>query len=230
MLRKGLESVTMDLDRTFGNPTAKRRLVSIFTIFGSLQFFLVTLIAAFVYPGGYNNFKYFLSDLGRVVAINGEPNTISSMLFVLTIMITSFTLVPFWLILRTLFTNSTIEKGLSSLGSIAGLTAIPLLIGAALFPTDTQFEVHKFLARFFFFFFTIAILIYSIAILINQKYSNSSTIIGLLIFLLSILFAIRIFGEFQALVQKIVIYSYIFWACVQVFYIWPPLKPKVLCL
>jgi hypothetical membrane protein len=216
----------MDLDRSFGNPTAKRGLGSFFTIFGSLQIFLVTLIAAFVYPGGYNNFKYFLSDLGRVLAINGEPNSISSMLFVLTIIITDFSLVPFWLILRTLFTNSTIEKRLSSLGSVAGLTAIPLLIGAALFPTDTQFEMHKFFARFSFFFFTIAILIYSIVILINSNYPNSSAIIGLLIVILSFLFAIRIFGEIQALIQKIVVYSYIFWACIQVFYIWPPLKPK----
>jgi hypothetical protein len=47
------------------------RLVCVSTTFTALQYLLLTFIAAFIYPGGYDYFGYNFSALGRVNAING---------------------------------------------------------------------------------------------------------------------------------------------------------------
>jgi len=50
-------------------------------LFGVFQFFLLTFLAAAFYPGGYDYFGYYFSDLGAVLARNSEANTSSSILF-----------------------------------------------------------------------------------------------------------------------------------------------------
>jgi len=57
------------------------QIACIIIVFGALQFFILTFAAAFVYPGGFDYFGYFFSDLGAVLAKNGELNYISSALF-----------------------------------------------------------------------------------------------------------------------------------------------------
>jgi hypothetical membrane protein len=48
------------------------RLACLVTVFGVMQFLLLTFLAAFFYPGGYDYFGYYFSDLGAVIARNGE--------------------------------------------------------------------------------------------------------------------------------------------------------------
>ena len=57
------------------------RLACLSTIFSSLQFLLLTSVAALFYPGGYDYLGYYFSDLGAVVARNGASNSFSSTLF-----------------------------------------------------------------------------------------------------------------------------------------------------
>ncbi|MFX1255319.1 MAG: hypothetical protein ACFFCZ_27200 [Promethearchaeota archaeon] len=190
-------------------------------LISGLQFILLTFTAMFFYPGGYDFFGYFISDLGRVMAINGEPNDISFILFNLAMLIGALTQIPFWLIIRRLFIESAVEKVLATLGTILGLISAFLLIGIDLFPVDTQTEAHVIFARFFYVFFPAAILIYSIAMVFKQDYSNYFAIIG---FVVSFSFALflwiiepRGLSPFQ---QKITVYSAIIWMIIQAVYMW----------
>ncbi|MHA1991733.1 MAG: hypothetical protein ACW98A_12260, partial [Candidatus Hodarchaeales archaeon] len=185
------------------------------------QFFVLTTIAVFFYPGGYLYFDYTFSSLGRVLSeANGAPNEISSVLFMLALFLTPITLIPFWINLQSLFKDSNIEKILSILGSLFGILATILLIGVAIYPTDTQSEIHGLYARLMFLSFATGIVIYSIAILINKDYSNRYAILGFLIFLLVPSYVFDIAGLGTAFVQKIIVYSFIFWALLQVIPLW----------
>ena len=93
------------------------RLACIVAVFGVVQFIFLTFLAALFYPGGFDYFGYYFSDLGAVVARNGESNSISSTLFPVTLTVIALALIPFWLIIHPLFTESRVEKVLSILGS-----------------------------------------------------------------------------------------------------------------
>ena len=122
------------------------RLACLVTVFGVGQFLFLTFLAALFYPGGYDYFGYYFSDLGAVNAGNGEPNSISRSFFSMALTIIALALIPFWLIIHRLFRESAVERILSILGSALGLLSSPFTIGVGLFPIDTQLETH-FVAR-----------------------------------------------------------------------------------
>ena len=196
------------------------------TILGVLQFFLLTFLAAFFYPGGYDYFGYFFSDLGAVTARNGTANTTSSFIFLITLILVAVFMIPTWLILPTLFKESIYEKITSYIGSIVGLLVSPLLIGTAIYPMDTEPVLHGDFARYMFLAFGTAILIYSIAILLNKDYSNYYSIVGFIIFVLVLIYVFIGLGDLQTFLQKVIVYSYILWAFIQVFRIWPSVEPS----
>jgi hypothetical membrane protein len=217
----------MSLSISIDDFKSKGRLCCLSTIFAALQFLLLTFVAALFYPGGYDYFGYNFSDLGTVLARNGASNSFSSILFLITATLVAIFMIPTWLILPSLFKESTAEKVMSYLGSGFGFIASPLLIGLAIFPADTENAIHNLSARLFFLAFGLAILIYSIAILFNQNYSNYYSIIGLAIFLLVVTYVFDVFGVWSPFIQKVIIYSYILWAFIQVFRIWPSVKPQI---
>ena len=177
--------------------------------FGVLQFFLLTFLAAFFYPGGYDYFGYYFSDLGAVLARNNQTNTISAALFFLALTIVSITLVPFWLDSLNFFTHSKTERILGLFGSGMGLLCSPLLIGVALFPLDTQLETHFGFVITQFVIFSFAILFYSIAFLFNRRYPL--TVLGLSILAIGLYLMIDPLSPNAAFLQKIVVYSYFIW-------------------
>ena len=136
------------------------------------QFLLLTLLAALFYPGGYDYFGYYFSDLGAVEARNGEPNPISRSLFLMALTIIALSLVPFWLIIHRLFRESTVERILSILGSALGLLSSPFTIGVGLFPIDTQLDTHFIVTLILVSLFALASLLYSITITLNKNYPN----------------------------------------------------------
>ena len=143
------------------------QLACIVTVLGIVQFFLLTFVAALLYPGGFDYLGYFFSDLGAVIAKNGEPNSISSALFSIAVVTVAVTLIPFWLMTHSLFKKSKLEKILSLLGSTLGLISFPFLIGVAISPMDTQLETHIIMTLVFFSLFVLATLLYSVAIILN---------------------------------------------------------------
>jgi hypothetical membrane protein len=193
------------------------QLVCIVIVLGIVQFFLLTFVAALLYPGGFDYLGYFFSDLGAVNAKNGEPNLISSALFSIALVAVAITLIPFWLIIRSLFTKSKLERILSMLGSALGLIALPFLIGVAISPIDTQLETHIFMTLIFFSLFVLATLLYSIAVILNRDYSYYSGIVGLVLFGVSILILVDPLATYVAFLQTIVLYGYFAWVLIQTF-------------
>jgi len=196
------------------------RLACMVTVFGVIQFFLLTFLAALVYPGGFDYFRYYFSDLGAVVAKNGEPNSISSTLFPVTLIVVALALIPFWLIIHSLFTESRVEKVLSILGSALGLISFPFLIGVASFPIDTQLETHILLTLIFFSLFVLAALLYSIATILNRNYPNYFGLVGLVLFAISLVTLIDPLAPHVPFLQTIVLYGYFIWVLIQTFLVW----------
>ena len=48
---------------------------------GVIQFIILTLLAVIFYPGGFDFYSQYFSELGATLARNGEINGISSSLF-----------------------------------------------------------------------------------------------------------------------------------------------------
>ena len=188
-------------------------------VLGVVQFFLLTFVAALLYPGGFDYFGYFFSDLGAVMAKNGEPNFASSALFSIAIVAVAVTLIPFWLVIRSLFVKSKLERILSMLGSVLGLISFPFLIGVAVFPMDTQLGNHILMTLIFFSLFVLATLIYSIVALLNRDYPNCLGMIGLVLFGVSTLILVDPLATYVAFLQTIVLYGYFVWVLLQTFFV-----------
>ncbi|MGD8506081.1 MAG: DUF998 domain-containing protein [Candidatus Bathyarchaeota archaeon] len=186
------------------------------------QFLLLTLLAALLYPGGYDYFGYYFSDLGAVEARNGEPNLISRSLFFMALTIIALSLIPFWLIIHRLFRESTIERILSILGSVLGLLSSPFTIGVGLFPIDTQLETHFIVTLILVSLFALASLLYSIAITLNKNYPNYLGLMPFILLAISVAsFATSLSDpSLGAFLQKIVAYGYFVWTLIPTYLLW----------
>jgi len=200
------------------------RILCIAIVFGVVQFFLLTFAAAFVYPGGFDYFGYFFSDLGALIAKNGELNYVSSALFSIALVVVAVALIPFWLIIRSPFTKSKLEKVLSVLGSALGVMSFPFLIGVAISPIDTQLETHVIMTLIFFSLFVLATLLYSVAIILNQVYPKYSAMAGFVLFGISTIILVDPLASYVAVLQTIVLYGYFAWVLMQTFLVWRRIK------
>jgi len=196
------------------------RLACLVTVFGVVQFLLLTFLAAFFYPGGYDYFGYYFSDLGAVIARNGEPNSISAILFSVALTIVALALIPFWLTLRTIFKESRFGRILSTLGSISGLTSSPFIIGVALFPIDTQLDAHILATLIFFSLFVSSTVFYSIAVMLDQNHSNYFGLIGIVLFAVALAILVDPLAPHVAFLQTMVTYGYFVWVLLQTFLVW----------
>ncbi len=192
-------------------------IVRFIVLYGVFQFFLLTFLAAFLYPGGYDYLNYYFSDLGAVIARNDEVNTASSILFFIALTTVSITLVPFWLGLLKFFDQSKAERISSILGSALGLICSPLLLGVALFPLDIQLEIHFVFVIAQFSIFSFAVLLYSIALLLSRRYPYLHGLFGLIVLSIGVTLIFDPIGQYAALLQKIVVYSYFFWVIVTMY-------------
>jgi len=207
------------LDRQFFSNDLKRLLCQV-TIFGVFQFILLTFIAGLFYPGGYDYFGYYFSDLGAETARNGEPNNLSSKIFTATLTLTALSLIPFWIIIRSLFTDSRILKILSNIGSTLGLASTPFIIGVGVFPLDTKVKTHLLVTLTFFTLFTLASLLYSIAIIMDKRYPSILGVIGLILFGVSILVYLNPLAPYVAFLQNILAYGYFLWILAPIKLLW----------
>lgn len=201
--------------------TAFYKIACILAIFSFIQFIILTFCAAFLYPGGYDYFGYFFSDLGAVRARNGELNPTSSILFSGSFILLLILLIPFWIAILKIFNQSQIERNLSAIGSLMGILSFSGGLGVIIYPMDTHFDEHRFFSALFFTLLAGAILFYSLAIFFNQNYSNIYALLSLCLIILVNLFEIVAFDNYQPLVQKIVFYCLFVWIFVQVIHLWP---------
>jgi len=220
----------MVIDRYFSDFKKIGKLSCILTIFGVIQFFILTFLATFFYPGGYDYFGYYFSDLGAVTARNGDPNPTSRILFFIALILLALILIPFWLTTRSLFLESNRGKILGKISSILGVVSSPFLIGVALFPLDTQLDPH-FLATFVFvLLFVSATLLYSISMILNQNYPKHFGVIGFILFVIPIAsFTVSFMdpsAPLGAFLQKIALYGYFIWVLLPIYLVWPLVRSR----
>jgi hypothetical protein len=196
-----------------------KKIACLITVFGVMQFVFLTFLAAFFYPGGYDYFNYYFSDLGAVIARNGEINSISSGIFFIALIVISICFIPFWLISRLLFENK-FNNYFSKIVLVLGLLSTPFIITIALCPLDTKFELHLLSSLVVLFIFTIAIFLYSIVIITSEKYSKSLGFIGFAVVGVSIGLMINPFAPYGAFLQKIIFYCYFGWVLIPTFLVW----------
>jgi hypothetical membrane protein len=142
-------------------------------------FVLLTVAAMFAYPGGtftsettegYDFFRNFFSDLGRVTAPNGEPNTVSLIFFFTALTLAGIGLVLFFIAFRSFFMNDGTGTLLSLLGTVIGIASGLCFVGIALAPYDLFFEIHYQLVFWAFRTFLIAVAVYSLVIFRQNTY------------------------------------------------------------
>ncbi|MBD3256192.1 MAG: DUF998 domain-containing protein [Candidatus Lokiarchaeota archaeon] len=198
-----------------------KRISCLIAIFGGLFFLITTIIAMIIYPGGYSFTNYYFSNLGTSKTVGtSEPNPIASVLFLLACVIAGLSLIPFWVALTSVFSRKPSTKFLSYIGSILGIISSPLLMAIGIFPGDTAHAEHTFSARFFFLAFAITIMLYSVAIIINEQYLNIYSYLGIIFSIFIVLFLFRIFDLINPLVQKIIVYGFMVWVLIQITKIW----------
>ena len=203
-----------------------RRISCLFTVIGIILFIILTIIAMFTYPVPYSFAGHHFSTLGVThTDLGGFPNPVSMALFITALTIVAILLIPFWVIIRELFLN--VEKGKISatIGSFFGICCSPLIMGVAIFPADVASFPHSFSANGFFLSFALAIVLYSVAILMNQNYPNFYSYLGIGISIMVVLYVFNVFAFADALFQKICVYSFIIWAMIQIIKVWQDVGP-----
>ncbi|MFX0071146.1 MAG: DUF998 domain-containing protein [Candidatus Hermodarchaeota archaeon] len=197
-----------------------KRMSCLIAVIGTIQMIALTLIAMILYPDGYSFSEHYFSHLGLAHTPNGLKNSVCQILFIIALVGAAVGLIPFWIVMTTIFSKLENIKYLSYFGSILGLLSSPFLIGVAIFPGDTQGALHSISAKYFFLLFALAILFYSIAIFFNKDYQNIYAIVGIIFFVIIVLFILRFFSAIGPIMQKSIIYSFCLWGAFQITKIW----------
>ncbi len=195
-------------------------------IFAAIQFFILTALAMWVYPGGtihspnleaYDFLNNYFSDLGRTRTFDGSSNTISHLLFKTALGISGVCLILFFIALPSLF-ESRGGKILVLIASLFGIFAGMCYIGIAEVPYNENYWGHRTFVRTGFINFLLMSFAYTAAILFERDYPNHYAIVfGIFVVVLFIQVSIMLFGPrayhssqalfLQATAQKIVVYS-----------------------
>ncbi|MFX1258007.1 MAG: hypothetical protein ACFFAN_09115 [Promethearchaeota archaeon] len=123
----------------------------LFGMFGAVQFAILTSIAMFFYGGGtivdpnapgYTFWANFFSDLGRTRALSGRDNTVSYIMFTITLILGSIFGIISTIAFYYFFTEVKLEKRLSIISTILLVISGILHVGIALTPWDIYYEEH----------------------------------------------------------------------------------------
>jgi hypothetical protein len=197
-------------------------------IIGMAQYIILTTIAMFFYSGGtladplshgYNFWGNLFSDLGRIIALSGEANIASFIIFTITALIFAFSFIPFTLALPKLFDSKRTQYKLILIATGFGLLAILALLGTILTPWDRFPDLHLIFSNLFNIMGSLVLLFYALAILNNNEYPNFYAYIYIVILLFGVVYTFTLLTlpkvvsveviTVQATMQKISQYSFI---------------------
>jgi len=173
-----------------------REWIFIFNIISIIQYFVLIHIAMFFYPGGtrlepnirgYSYFSNFISDLGLTRSYSGYPNTISYILFTITMMISGISSILFYIAIIHFFETKN-QKILISLTSLFGIIIGISIIGAGLTPWNIYPEAHDRFAEISFVTTVITTLFYVLAVTHNKDYPNHYAYVLIAYMLVAIIF------------------------------------------
>jgi hypothetical membrane protein len=159
-----------------------------FALFACVQFFVLTLLAMLVYPGGtiadptaprYSFFHNFFSDLGRTHAPAGGPNTASFWMFTVALTLAGAGLILYFVASLGFFKERLAARLLSWLGCLFGVASGIGFIGVALAPADRILAVHGWFVLLAFQAFLPAVLAFTGAILLTRGYPRRYALVNL---------------------------------------------------
>ena len=221
----------------------KNYILKYFPFYGLAIFFLCNIIAMYFYAGGsfsnpentgYDFFRNYLSQLGRIRAVNGENNLISFRIWTSGMATTGLIFIVYYITLPAFFET----KKIAILGSFLGVISCMCFILTGITPGDVILnlshysnpdlsintiyvkDLHKFFANNIFYFGLLSSLIYSYVIYKSKEidsiygmgYYSFSVIIFL--YVLILIYGPSPFSSesaliFQVTAQKIVSISWV---------------------
>jgi hypothetical protein len=211
------------------------------TIAVSILFFVLTIIAMQLYPGGtitdahvhgYSFFFNFLSDLGRAATPNGQSNLPARILFTTALSMGSLGVALFFVAMTQFFPAPGRAQLLSRLSAICSLVTCICFIGVALMPVDLVPQIHYAFLNAALLAFLITFLLLFSAVLLTPGFPHDVVWIfsgfALLLATYSLLLLVLLFfgpdhgstawEVIQATGQKIIVYASILTALIQAFH------------
>jgi hypothetical protein len=193
---------------------------------GCIGFVLLTLVAMLAYPGGtvtdhstqgYRFSENFFSDLGRILARNGQSNLPSMAMFVLGLSGAAAALGIFFISYAQYFSQPIYLRILAWLGSATGVASAICFLGIAWTPTDLNRFLHVQFVLWAFRLFLVAVIFYIPTLLLGSQLPRQQAIV-LLVFagLLAAYLVLLTSGPradspdgllIQAVGQKIIVYA-----------------------
>jgi hypothetical membrane protein len=154
----------------------------LFIAIGCALFVVLTFIAMLTYAGGsvdnhvargYSFSHSFLSNLGMLTALSGEPNWISAALFFISLSLAGICLMIFFIIFPRLFQSSRIQQVLCLIGSLFGVLAGICFVGIAVAPADIARPAHVQFVMRAFQLFPLAVLFYIPVLFMDKRYPKA---------------------------------------------------------
>lgn len=180
-------------------------------ILAGIQFVIITFAIMIPYPEGYSFLENSFSSLGLSVT-RGVPTPQNWFMFATATTLGGALSIPFWLAIRTAFTDTTPQKALSSIGTIIGVVAGPCLAGVGIFAGDVFPYQHGWSTLLFFLLYAIAIAFYSVAIVLRKEYGYIYALFG---FIACIILLLHIYVIRGAAMQKLTVYTIILYSVFQ---------------
>jgi hypothetical membrane protein len=159
--------------------TEKIRQFYLAIVVGCGLFVVLTFIAMLTYAGGsidnhaspgYSFTHSFLSNLGMVTALSGEPNYVSALLFFLALSTAGACLVIFFILFPRLFHRNRPQRVLALIGSTLGVLAGTCFAGVAFTPADLARPAHVQFVMWAFRLFPLAVLFYIPVLFLDKEY------------------------------------------------------------
>ena len=151
----------------------------LFVMFGCVQFFLLTTLAMFFYPGGtyldpgrkgYAFFMNFFSDLGRTHTLLGARNNPSFILFTIALSLAGLALIIFFLAIPALSHGGPSGRWLSISGSAFGVVSGLSFMGVAFTPADLYLPFHEIFVNLAFTSFFLGVICYLVITAIHPTF------------------------------------------------------------
>ena len=163
------------------SPATQPRIRQLYLIIaiGCALFVVLTIIAMLTYAGGavdnhltrgYSFTHSFLSNLGMLTALSGEPNWVSAVLFFISLSLAGFCLVIFFIIFPRLFQSSRLQQVICLIGSTFGVLAGICFVGIAFAPADIARPAHVQFVMRAFQLFPLAVLFYVPVLFMDKHY------------------------------------------------------------
>ncbi len=163
----------------------KKQMAYFIEIIGCFSYVILLFVAMIFYPGGnpvdsnaegYSFWQTSLSALGSSRSYSGADNTVSMVIFTTATMILGFSMILLFFTLHSLFTETSVQRKLSLIGSVFGIISGICLIGIAFTPANLYGLAHMLFVYIGYISILVMGIIYSIALYLNKGFSSTYTL------------------------------------------------------